>query len=95
MAAERKANQQRGRVKLSTTVDRDLLAVVDRFMEQHGQTDRGAVVDEALRLWAARERERALEVQHLAPRSPEEQEEYAAWRRIRRAAAGRLLRERE
>jgi metal-responsive CopG/Arc/MetJ family transcriptional regulator len=77
---------------LSTTVDKDLLDAVDRFVEQHGHTDRGKVIDDALRLWTARERERATEAMYLAPKSAQEQEEYDAWRRFRRAAAVRLFR---
>jgi hypothetical protein len=83
------------RAKLSTTVDKNLLDAVDRFVEQHGQTDRGKVIDDALRLWAAHERERATEAMYLAPKSTQEQEEYAAWRELRRAAADRLFRDRE
>ncbi len=83
------------RAKLSTTIDKDLLETVDRFVEQHGQTDRGKVIDDALRLWASRERERATEAMYLTPKSTQEQEEFAAWRQLRRAAATRLFRERE
>lgn len=82
------------RAKLSTTVDKALLEAVDRFVEQHGQTDRGKVIDDVLRLWAAHERERATEAMYLAPTSAQEQEEYTAWRELRRAAAKRLFRER-
>jgi len=53
------------------------------------------VIDDALRLWTAREHERATEAMYLTPKSTEEQEEYAAWRLFRRAAAARLFRERE
>lgn len=83
------------RAKLSTTVDKTLLDAVDRFVEQHGQTDRGKVIDDALRLWSARERERATEAMYLTPKSAQEQEEYAAWRELRRAAAARLFRDHE
>jgi len=95
MVAMKKVRHERRRVKLSTTVDEDLLAQVDRFPAQHGQTDRGEIIDAALRLWTDRERERALEAQFLAPKSAEEQEEYAAWRQIRRAATTRLFRDPE
>ena len=92
---DRRPGRESRRAKLSTTVDKDLLDAVDRYIAQHGQTDRGKVIDDALRLWTARERERATEAMYLAPKSTEEQEEYAAWRRFRRAAASRLFRERE
>ena len=82
----------RRRAKISTTVDAELLRMVDRFVAEHTDANRGTVFDEALRLWAARERERAIEAQHTAPQSPQEREEYAAWRQIRRSASARLFR---
>lgn len=56
------------------------------------ERQRAKVIDEALRLWAAHERERAIEGQYAPPRSVREQEEYAAWQQLRRAAATRLFR---
>jgi len=53
------------------------------------------MIDDALRLRAARERERATEAMYLKRKSAQEQEEYAAWRELRRAAVERLFRERE
>lgn len=82
----------RQRAKLSTTVDPELLDAVDRFVAKHAAAHRSQVIDEALRLWAARERERAIEAQYAAPRSAQEQEEHAAWKQLRRAAATRLFR---
>ena len=84
--------KERRRAKVSTTVDAELLHMVDRFVAEHADTNRGMVFDDALRLWAARERERAIEAQHTAPQSPQEREEYAAWRQIRRSASARLFR---
>lgn len=81
----------RRRVKLSATVDAELLEAVDRFVGEHEGTTRSMVIDEALQLWAARERERAMEAQFLAPQSAQEAEDRAAWRRIRRSAAARRL----
>ncbi len=49
------------------------------------------MIDDALRLHAAREREHATKAMNLAPKSTQEQEEYAAWRELRRAAAERLI----
>ena len=83
---------ERRRAKISTTVDADLLHMVDRFVAEHANANRGMIFDEALRLWAARERERAIEAQHTAPQSPQERDEYAAWRQIRRSASERLFR---
>jgi len=84
--------KERQRVKLSTTVDPALLDAVDRFVAEHAAAHRSEVIDEALRLWTARERERAIEAQYAAPRSAREQEEYDAWKRLRRSAATRLFR---
>lgn len=85
-------NRREGRrAKLSATVDAGLLDAVDRFVAEHADVTRSMVIDEALRLWAARERERAMEAQFLAPPSDREAEERAAWRRIRRAAAADQL----
>lgn len=85
---------ERRRAKFSATVDAELLGAVDRFVQEHAEVNRSMVVDEALRLWAARERERALEAQFLAPLSAQEVEERAGWRALRRSAAARLFRSR-
>jgi len=86
--------KERQRAKLSTTVDPALLDAVDRFVADHAAANRSQVIDEALRLWAARERERAIEAQYAAPGSAREQEEQVAWKQLRRAAATRLFRAR-
>ncbi len=84
--------KERQRAKLSTTVDPELLDAVDRFVAEHAEAHRSQVIDAALRLWAARERERAIEAQFAPPCSAQEQEEHAAWKRLRRSAATRLFR---
>jgi Arc/MetJ-type ribon-helix-helix transcriptional regulator len=76
-------------MKISVSVDARLLAAVDAFVAEHPGTGRSTVIDEALRLWYAREQERAMEIQFAAPESPAEHGERAAWRRTRRAADGR------
>lgn len=83
--------KERRRAKLSATVDATLLPEVDRFVADHEDANRGMVIDEALRLWSLRERERALETQFAAPRSATEREERATWRRLRRGAATERL----
>ena len=84
--------RERRRAKVSTSIDAELLEMVDRFVAEHAHINRGTIFDESLQLWAARERERAIEAQHTLPLSAEAQEEYAAWRQIRRAASTRLFR---
>jgi metal-responsive CopG/Arc/MetJ family transcriptional regulator len=82
---------ERHRAKISVTVDPQLLKAVDAFVAEQEGWDRSKVIDEALRLWCAREQERAMEEQYAAPQSPEEQEERAAWREIQAAAAERIF----
>lgn len=86
--------KERQRAKLSTTVDPALLDAVDRFVADHAAANRSQVIDEALRLWAARERERAIEAQYAVPGLAQEQEEQVAWQQLRRSAAARLFRPR-
>lgn len=81
---------KRRRVKVSATIDPRLLGAVDDFVAAHDGFDRSTALDEALRLWCAREQERAMEAQFAGPPSPEE-EERAAWRRIQAAAAGHIF----
>ncbi len=84
----------RHRVEISATVDPWLIEAVDAFVREHPDFDRSKVIDEALRLWYAREKDRAMEAQFAEPDSPEEDEERAAWRQIQAAAAERLFRSR-
>jgi hypothetical protein len=87
--------KERRRAKLSATVDSALLAEVDRFVAGHADANRGMVIDEALRLWTLRERERALKAQFDAPQPAAEREDHATWlRRRREAASTRLFRPR-
>lgn len=76
---------QRIRPRITVTVDPDMLEEIDIYIREHEGTDRSQVVDEALRSWYADVLRDALARQHAAPRSPEEREERAAWKRIRAA----------
>lgn len=82
---------ERRRVKVSVTVEPELLRAVDAFVDQHEGLDRSKVFDEALYLWYAQQQEAAIAAQHTAPQSLKEQEERAAWRRIQAAAAERIF----
>ena len=82
----------RRRVRVSATIDGELLAAVDAAVEEQPGLDRSKVIEEALRLWYAREQERAMEAQYAAPRSELEERERADWQRIRSAAAERTFR---
>lgn len=87
-------NMARGarRVKVGATLDPELVSAVDRYVEVHPDVDRSTVIDEALRLWYARQQDLAVERQLLAPRSRREQSEAQDWRSIRGAAAERMIR---
>ncbi len=85
----------RTRRRITVTVAPAMLEEVDSYVREHEGTDRSQVVDEALRCWYARLIHEALVKQHSAPKSPEELEERAAWRRIRAAQFPYLLRKYE
>ena len=80
----------RRRPKITTTLDPDLLAIVDAHIAAHPDLDRSAILDQALRLWRAHELERALEAQFAEPDGVEPAER-AGWDRLRRAAAVQRL----
>ncbi len=85
---------QRTKPRVTVTLDPDLLAVVDHYVQEH-QTDgvdRSGVVTEALRLWYREQLRQAMRVQFLAPRSEAELAEQAAWENIRAAAADDFVR---
>lgn len=82
------------RTKLNIVVDSAVLAAVDQYVQEHGAANRSTIIDEALRLWLARERERAIEAQFAAPQSAEELAELESWRAMRDTAAQRLFRPR-
>ncbi len=82
---------ERRRVKVSVTVDPELLEAVDAFVEAHPDHDRSKVFDEALYLWYSRRQAEEIEAQVAATESPAEKEDREAWRRIRAEAAGRVF----
>lgn len=80
---------ERQRVKVSATLDPELLAVVDQYVADHPELDRSKVLDEAIALWYARQQERAMEAQFAE--DDVDPEEWAAWCAIRDAAAARVF----
>ncbi|MBI2325460.1 MAG: hypothetical protein HYU87_10935 [Chloroflexi bacterium] len=78
-------------MKVGATLDPELVAAVDRYVGAHPDIDRSTVIDEALRLWYARQQDFAMERQFAAPRSSRELAEVEDWRRIRHAAAERMI----
>ena len=77
------------RIKVSVTVDPDVLHEVDSYVGDHDGLDRSKVVDEALALWLARRQDAAMEEQFAEEGAPPGEVE--SWRSIRRAAAARRL----
>jgi hypothetical protein len=80
------------RVKVSITIDPELLHQVDTFVEAHPALDWSKIFDEALYLWCAKQQHQAMEVQYAQVPSGEEAVEIATWRRIQAAAAERIFR---
>ena len=80
----------RRRPKITATLDPDLLASVDAYVADHPDLDRSAVIDQALRLWRAREMERAMAAQFAAPDGVDPTERHG-WDQLRRAAVVRQL----
>ena len=80
----------RRREKVSATVDADLLATVDQFVVEHPETSRSSVFDDALRLWSANERAKAIAEQYEGDNGVPP-DEWAAWTNIRDAAANETL----
>ncbi|TAK37191.1 MAG: hypothetical protein EPO21_00145 [Chloroflexota bacterium] len=76
---------QRVKPRITVTVDPQMLEEVDAYIREHAGADRSQIVDKALRCWYAQMLDEALAKQHAAPRSPEELEQRAAWKRIRTA----------
>lgn len=81
---------QRNKSRITITVDPAMLEEVDSYIQEHEGTDRSEIVNVALRCWYARLLHEALVRQHSAPKSPEELEERAAWKRIRAAQMAHL-----
>ena len=80
------------RVKVSVTLDPELLGAVDVFVQSHPGQDRSKVIDQALQQWYSQRQEAEMEAQY----SPSDEgigPEREAWRVIRRAAASRRLRQ--
>ena len=80
---------QRHRVKISATVDPEILDGVDAYIKEHPDRDRSKVIDEALMLWLAQEQDRAMIEQYAEDDRPED--EVAAWRAIQDEAARRIF----
>lgn len=80
------------RVKVGATLDPELVAALDRYVDAHPEVDRSAVIDDALRLWYARQQDLEMERQFAAPRSKRELAEAEDWRRIRHASGERMIR---
>ena len=78
------------RVKVSVTLDPELLGAVDGFVQAHPGQDRSKVIDQALQQWYAQQQNIAMEAQ-FADAEDAIAPERKIWRSIRRAAATRRL----
>lgn len=77
------------RVKVSVTLDPELLRAVDGFVQSHPGQDRSEVIDQALRQWYAQQQDTAMEAQYARAADGVIGPERKAWRSIRRSAAKR------
>jgi hypothetical protein len=82
---------QRHRVKISATLDPELVASVDAYVREHPESNRGKILDEALMLWLAQEQERAMEEQYAATDDIPE-DELRQWYAVLAANAQTMLR---
>lgn len=80
----------RHRVKISATVDPELLSEVDAYVGEHPGADRSGVIDEALALWLARRQDHAMEEQFDGPGAPADERRH--WQFVQREAIRRALR---
>jgi hypothetical protein len=80
----------RRRAKVSITVDPALLKAVDLYVQRHADLDRSKVMESALQNWYKVRQNEAMVEQFSAPEPPNE-DERAAWQRIRRAAVSKKL----
>lgn len=78
------------RVKVSVTVDPEILRIVDGYVAERGDLDRSKVMEQALVLWLTERQHAAMEEQFAGDdKAPEA--ERRAWEAVRRAAVGRVL----
>lgn len=76
------------RVKVGATLDPDLVAAVDLHVSRNPGLDRSTVIDDALRLWQARQQDLAMERQ-LAEDAARYDAERTGWKAVRKEAARR------
>jgi Arc/MetJ-type ribon-helix-helix transcriptional regulator len=86
-----KESPARRRVKVGATLDPELLGAVDAYVARHPDTDRSAVLDDALRLWQEREQDLAMERQIREDAQYHDDPDRVAWRELRDAAAARTF----
>jgi metal-responsive CopG/Arc/MetJ family transcriptional regulator len=79
------------RIKVSVTLDPEMLGAVDGFIQSHPGQDRSKVIDQALHQWYAQQQDAAMEAQYARAQDAAIGPERKAWRAIRRSAARRRL----
>jgi len=75
------------RTKVGATIDPQLASAVDAYVQAHPGTDRSGVIDDALRLWYARQQAIAMTAQFRGPAEAPAEAEREAWRAVRIASA--------
>ena len=80
----------RRRVKISATLDPELVDALDAYVTQHPEADRSGVLDEALTLWLAAQQDRAMAEQFAGDGAPEDERQ--VWRSMQRQAVQRWSR---
>ena len=71
--------------KVTVSLDRELVDVIDQEVHAHHADSRSAVVEEALRLWRIKQHRRAIKQgveAYYRCRSPEEKQEDQSWARF-------------
>ena len=71
--------------KVTVSLDRELVDVIDQEVHAHHADSRSTVVEEALRLWRMRQHRQAIEQgveAYYRSRSPEEKQEDQSWARF-------------
>ena len=85
------ARSEPNRVRVSATLDPFIAQAIDAYVAAHAGLDRSAVINEALRLWYAQKQEEAMAAQYAADAERPPEDEWVAWKAIRREAARRRL----
>jgi metal-responsive CopG/Arc/MetJ family transcriptional regulator len=92
-SGERTLNREARKLRITSTVDPNMVAALDRFIKKVGLSSRSKAVEAALSYWLAGARrrgtEREIEVYYRSL-TPAEKDEDREWARFASRQAGRL-----